>query len=42
MRSMQKILLRNREEAFSAFEFMFEENVPLWKKLTGTDFERWK
>lgn len=35
----------HRKEAFSACEFILEqikENVPIWKKDIGNDFERWK
>jgi molybdopterin synthase catalytic subunit len=34
----------HRKEAFSACEFILEqlkENVPIWKKEIGNDFERW-
>ena len=34
----------HRKEAFSACEFILEqlkENVPIWKKEVGKDFERW-
>lgn len=34
----------HRKEAFSACEFILEqlkENVPIWKKEIGPDFERW-